>query len=172
MKRIFRLFTFRTTKMADPIQIICSITGCTQEEADHAYDMTQDVTEAVDMILEKITSPAEKYINSKKKRRVMTPEEEVIGPYRKILKELDEKMSTSLHQHGYEGSVEKKDHPEETVPQSNCFQQCQLPSLEEGVQKLEIACQLPSECSCGLPSSDQKLPCSDPGCSRSNQDLN
>lgn len=158
--------------MPDPIQIICSITGCTEEEANHAFDSTQDITEAVDLLLENPKSPAEKYINARKKRRVMTPEEEVIGPYRKILKEMDEKMTISLHQRGYEGSVEKIDHLEEMVQQNNCSQQCQLPSLEEEVQKPETVCQLPSVCSCGLQSSDQKLPCSDQECSRSNQDSN
>lgn len=158
--------------MSDPIQIICSITGCNEEEANYAFDRTQDVTEAIDMLLKNNTSPAEKYINARKKRRITTPEEEIIGPYRQILKEIDEKMSTSLHQRGYEGSVEKITHREETVQQSNCFQLCPPPSPEEEVQKPETVCQLPSECSCGLQSNDQKLPCSDQECSRSNQDLN
>ncbi len=156
--------------MTDPIQIICSLTGCTEEEANHAYNNTQDVVEAVDLLLVKVKSPADKYIESKKIKREITEEEKIIGPYRAILKEFDEKMSTSLSQHGHEGSVLKLDHHEEMVQQNNCSQICQLPSLGEEVQKQEIVCQLQSECSYGSQSNDQILPCSDHQCLQLSQD--
>jgi hypothetical protein len=156
--------------MADPIALICSLTGCTEDEANEAYNRTEDVVEAVDSLLSKVESPADKYIQTKKRKREVTPEEEIIGPYRKILKEFDERMSTSLNQHGHEGSVEMLDHHEETVQQNSCSQKCQLPSLQEEVQTQETAYPLPSECSCDLQSNGQTLPCSDRQCPQSCQD--
>ena len=67
--------------MADPIQTICSLTGCTEDEASKAYDATQDTVEAVDLILKKVETKAQKVIASKKRPREITPEEEIIGPY-------------------------------------------------------------------------------------------
>lgn len=156
--------------MADQIQIICTLTGCTEEEAKQAYDRTEDIIEAVDSLLSKIETKADKYIQAKKRKREVTPEEEIIGPYRKILKEFDERMSTSLNQHGHEGSVEMLDLPEETVPQSNYVQVCPPSSPQLEVQKQEIVYQLPSECSCGLQLNGQTLPCSDHQCLQSCQD--
>lgn len=142
--------------MSDPIQIICSLTGCTEEEAKQAYNKTEDVIEAVDLLLATPDLPANKYINSKKRKREVTPEEEIIGPYRKILKEIDDRMSISLHQRGCEESSVTIVPREEKVQQSNCSRQCLLLSQEEEVQKPETVCQLQSECSCDSLSNGQK----------------
>ena len=143
--------------MADPLETIQTLTGCSEEDAKRVYEETKDLVEAVDRLLEKRQSAADKYIQSKKRKREVTEEEKVIAPYRAVLKEFDNRMSTSLSQHGHEGSVEKLHHPEEMVLQNNCSQQCQIPSLEEEVQIPEIVCPLPSECSYDLPSNDQTL---------------
>lgn len=150
------LFTLITTKMSDAIQIICSLTGCTEEEAKKAYDETEDVIEAVDLLLETPELPSNKIINSKKRKREVTPEEEIIGPYRKILKEIDERMSSTSIQRGCEESSLTIVPREEKVQQSNCSQQCLLLSLEEEVQKPETVCQLPFEYSCDSQLNDQK----------------
>lgn len=153
--------------MSDPILVICSLTGCSEEEANQAYDQTQDTVEAVDLLLSKTkTTPLPKRL------REVTPEEHIMGPIRKIMKRLDEDRATSSGQHGYEGSVEKLPHPEEMVQQSNCDQVCQLPSQELMVQKQETACQLQSECSYGLQLNAQTLPCSGQECSQLNRHLN
>jgi hypothetical protein len=91
--------------MADPIETICSLASCSREDAEKVFSETKDVIEAVDRLLIKPQSSAEKYIQSRKRKREVTEEEKIIGPYRVILKEFDEKMSTSLSQHGHEGSA-------------------------------------------------------------------
>ncbi len=114
--------------MSDPIETICNLAGCSSEEARKVYAEVGDVVEAVDKLLVKVSSPADKYI--KKRTREVTPEEEVIGPIRKVMKIFDDKTSTSLGQHGYEGSVATLAPHEGTVQQNSCSQQCQLPSLQ------------------------------------------
>lgn len=118
--------------MSDPIDTICNLAGCSREDAEHVYAEVGDIVEAVDKLLVKVLSPADKYI--KKRARQVTPEEEVMQPVRKVMKRFDDVMSTGVGQHGHEGSVEKLVPHEETAQQSNCSQQCQLPSLEEAAQ--------------------------------------
>ena len=151
--------------MSDPIQIICTLTGCTQTEAEQAYDRTQDTVEAIDLLLAVPKSTATS--NLKKRPREVTPEEHIIAPIRKMLKEMDDKRSTSMYQREYEGSVEMLDLPEETVPQSNCAPECQPFSHQSGAQRQETVCLSQSECSCDLQSNDQTLPCSGQGCFQS-----
>lgn len=146
--------------MADPIQTICSLTGCSEEEAKRAFDETEDVVEAVDRLLEKKPSAAEKFLNKKRTREV-TPEEEIIGPVRKIMKLMDEKISTSLYRPLREELAEMRDRHEETVQQNNYSQECLLPSLELKAETQGIACPSQSEYSSGLQSNGQTLPCSD-----------
>ena len=151
--------------MRDPIQIICNLTGCTEEEAEEAYHTTQDVVDAVDLLLDATKSTT---ANLKKRQRETTPEEQIMNPIRKMLKQMDEKRTTSLYRHGYEGSVEMLDHHEETAPQSSCGPEYQPPSQELRVQIPEIAYPSQSECFCDSQSNAQTLPCSDQGCSQWN----
>ena len=148
--------------MSDPIQVICSLTGCTEDEANEAYDRTEDVVEAVDLLL-----ASGKTTPMPKRLREITPEEEVIGPIRKLMKRFDEERSTLSNQHGYEGSVETLDLHGEKVPQNNCVQECLIPVQELEAQKPETVCQSRSEYSSYLQSIGQTLPCSDQECSRS-----
>lgn len=150
--------------MSDQIQTICSLTGCSEQEANEALDRTQDVIEAVDLLLAKPKTTV-----VQKRPRQITPEEEVMAPIRKIMKRFDEDRATSSGQHGYEGSVEKLDHPAEMVLQNNCDQECQLLAQESMVQIQETACQSQFECSCGSQLNGQTLPCSGQGCSQLNR---
>jgi hypothetical protein len=155
--------------MTDPVGTICNLASCSREDAEKVYSETKDLTEAVDRLLVKGQSSAEKYIQSRKRKREVTEEEKIIGPYRVILKEFDEKVSTSLNQPAHEGLVEKLVLREETVLQNNYSQECQIPSLGSKVETQGTVCQLQSECSCGLQSSGQTLPCSDLQCPQSCQ---
>ena len=150
--------------MSDQIQTICSLTGCSENEANEALDRTQDVVEAVDLLLAKAKTTV-----MQKRSRGITREEEIIAPIRKIMKRFDEDRATSSGQHGYEGSVEKLLHHEEMVLQNNCDQECQLPVQESMVQIQEIVCQSQSECSFCSQSNGQTLPCFDQGCSQLNR---
>jgi hypothetical protein len=114
--------------MSDHIETICNLACCTREEAERVYAEVGNIVDAVDKLLVKVVSPADKYI--KKRKREITPEEEIIGPIRKVMKKFDDKMSTALGQHGYEGSVGMPDPREGTAQQSNCSQQCQPASPE------------------------------------------
>lgn len=156
--------------MADPLETICNLANCTRSEAERMYEETHDVVEAVDRLLVKTLSPAEMYIQSKKKTREVSKEETIIGPYRAILKEFDEKMTTSLSQRGHEGSVEMLDRPAEMVLQKNYSQECQLPSLQLEAQKQETACLSQSECSYDSQLNAQTSPCSDLRCPQSSLD--
>ena len=155
--------------MSDPLETICNLTGCTLEEAEKTYEETKDIVEAVDKLLEKASSKAEMYIQSKRVKKQVTFEEDIIKPVRTLLKTFDEKMSTSLRQHGHEGQVEKLNHHEEMVLQNNCSQECQIPSLESGVERQETAYQSLSEYFSCLQLSDQTSPSSDRGLTLLNQ---
>ena len=126
--------------MADPLETIQTLTGCSEEDAKRVYEETKDLVESVDRLLEKRQSAVDKYIQSRKRKREVTEEEKVIAPYRAVLKEFDNRMPTSLSQHGHEGSVETLARPVEMVLQNNCSQECQLPSLQSEVQTQGTAC--------------------------------
>lgn len=127
--------------MRDPVQTVCSLTGCTEEEANRVLNETEDVVEAVDRLLEKGQSKAEEIIKQKRRKLAHTPEEEVIRPIRNMLKEIDEKHSTSLYQPAREAPSETQVPREETVLQNSYFQECQLPSLQSEVEKQETVYQ-------------------------------
>lgn len=149
--------------MSDPIQIICSLTGCTEEQAKEAYDKTEDTVEAIDLLL---GAPKSTTVQFKKRPREVTPEEQIIAPIRKMLKEIDEKRATSSYQRGYEGSVEMLDLHEETAPQSSCVPEYQMPAPESAVQRQETAYPSRSGCFCDSRSSGRTSPYSDQECSR------
>ena len=149
--------------MSDPIQIICSLTGCTEEQAREAYDKTEDTVEAIDLLLE---APKSKTANLKKRPREVTPEEQIIAPIRKLLKEIDEKRSTSSYQPGYEGSVEMLDHREEKALQSSYVPEYQPPAQESEVRRRETAYPSRSGCFCDSQSSGRTSPYSDQECSQ------
>ena len=155
--------------MADPIQTICSLTGCSQHEAERVLAETEDVIEAVDRLLAKNPSPADKYVYGKKRPREVSPEEMVIGKYRSTLKHFDELVSTSMCQPARGELDATQVHHEEKAPQSNCSQQYPPASRKSEVEIPEIAYPLPSECSCDSQLRDQTQPCSGPQCPQSCQ---
>jgi hypothetical protein len=147
--------------MTDPVETVCNLTGCTEEQARQVLNETKDIIEAVDRLLEKKPSPAEKFLFEKKRPRETTPEEQIIRPIRTIMKELDEKTSTLLYRPVREELNEMRDHHEEMALQNSCFQECQLPSLQSEAQIQETACQSQSGCSYDSQLNDQTLLCSD-----------
>jgi len=150
--------------MSDPIQIICSLTGCTEEQAREAYNKTEDTVEAIDLLLE---APKSTTVQFKKRPREVTPEEQIIAPIRKMLKEIDEKRATSSRQHGYEGSVEMLDRREETAPQSSCVPEYQPSAHQSEAQKRGIVYPSRSGCFCDSRSSGRTSPYSDQECFQS-----
>lgn len=117
--------------MADPIAMIVSLTGCSEEEARDAYDETEDVVEAVDKLLARVptnTPPPRKFVRTDK-----TPDEKRLEELRGTMKSIDEDIQRGLiasHQPAASVSIETLTHHEETVLQNNCSQECHLPSTE------------------------------------------
>lgn len=142
--------------MSDPIQTICNLTDCSIEDAKAAYEETNNVVDAVDKLLARVVNISDKYTNKRKREPILTEEQIEIAKVRKLMKENDDRMykSVTLDQSESEESDEMQVHPEEMVLQNNCFQECQLPSLQLEAEKQETVCPSQSELTCDLQSSD------------------
>jgi hypothetical protein len=136
--------------------MIVEMAGCSEEDAKRVYAEVGDVAEAVDILMPKPKSAADKYIEKLRPKPIVSEEQKWCRQVREVLKEMDEKKSTAANQPEHEERSEHCSLLEETVQQSNCFQECQLPSLQSEAQIQETACQSQSECSCDLPSNGQK----------------
>ena len=144
--------------MNSHIQTIIELTGCTEDDAMRVYADTNNVEDAVDKLLPPTKNDSRKYYESAKPVRVYTEEEKQIRILRDSLKTMDAehaKRSILSNQPDCVAQVGQSTPREETVPQSNCYQECQLPSLQSEAQKLETACLSPSECSSDLPLNGQ-----------------
>jgi hypothetical protein len=134
--------------MTDPISMIMSLTGCSEEEARDAYDETEDVVDAVDKLLAHAptnTPPPRKFVRTDK-----TPEEKRVEELRGTMKAIDEDIQRGINASHQPAGVVSTSMPvllEETVLQNSCLQECHLPSIEEGVETPETVYQSPSGCS-------------------------
>ena len=113
--------------MADPVMLICSLTGCTEEEATNAYEQTHDTVEAIDLIMAKPVV-VEATLPRRRKREDITVEEEEVEKIRETLvtfdNEIDKKLSTGSRL-AASGSAVTPSHREETVQQNNCLPEYQ-----------------------------------------------
>jgi hypothetical protein len=130
------------------MEMVMSLVGCSQEEAERALsEHNNDVIEAVDSLLgggDKRTAPKKK-------------EPDETQQFFKKLRETNDALQASIEagmkptsggqRASSAGQDEMRDLHEETAQQNNCFQQCQLPSLELKAEKQETACPTLSECS-------------------------
>lgn len=134
--------------MSESIDMICTLTDCSQDTAKRVFEETGDVTLAVDKILFKTELPP-------KKKRVLDEVGSEIEKIRETMKELDKKMderpdstinqfSTSSSQREREESTETRVLHGGTVLQNNCSLECQIPVLELEAQIQETACPSPS----------------------------
>ena len=134
--------------MADPIAMIMSITGCSEEAARDAYDETEDEVDAIDKLLAHMptnTPPPRKFVRTDK-----TPAERRVEELRGTMKAIDEDIQrgiTASHQPAASVSTVTPVLLEETVLQNNCSQECLQTSIEEEVETPETVCQTPSGCS-------------------------
>ena len=144
--------------MSRAVEIIMNITGCSEDDAQRVYAETNNVEDAVDNLFCMPESKSRKHIEKIKPVKVVNEYQETSRLLREQMKKLDEvhsKRSISSNQPDCAAQVEQSTPREETVPQSNCYQECQMPVLEVEAQKLEIVCPSPSGYSCGLRLSDQ-----------------
>lgn len=128
--------------MTDPVALIISLTGCSEEDAQQAYNETHDTVDAIEYILNK-TNPVPKSVAlsnpRKRKREDMTPEEEYVQNLRPTMemmtREIENKITST--QHAPSSGAVTQIPREETVQQSSCSQEYQLPSVESEVQTQE-----------------------------------
>jgi len=138
--------------MADPIAMICSLVGCSEEDATIAYEKMKDVVEAVDMLLARPKCNSDKFVPpfQKKKRQDITAEEEEVESIRITMKafdsEMDIRFSNASNPPAALVSDETQVPLEETALQNNCSQVCRLPLIEEEVEIPEIVYPLRSVC--------------------------
>jgi hypothetical protein len=133
--------------MADPIMLICSITGCTDEEARKAMEATEDAIAAIDLIMPTGEVPSgQKYISKPKAFcvREKTEAEETLSNIRKTMETLDAEVDSNRVTSNQNADLppgETHTLHEGTALQSNCVQQCLLPSVEEEVETPETESQ-------------------------------
>lgn len=112
--------------------MICSLTGCSEEEAKTAYAETKDTVEAIDRILAR-PPVVESTLPRKRKREDITPDEEELEKIRGTLEAFDAEMDKKLPTGGQRAASESDvtpSHHEETVQQNNCLPEYQ-PALTE-----------------------------------------
>ena len=135
--------------MNKEVEIICELSGCSVEDGVKAWEEFGNIVDAVDKLL-----PGKKPVPKKPKK--ISEDQEKFNEIRKLCETMDEIKTISSNQSACEGQVEQLNHHEEMALRNNCSQQCQLPSLEAGVQKQETVCPSQSGCSYDLPLNDQK----------------
>jgi hypothetical protein len=128
--------------MADPIMLICSITGCSEEEARLAMESTDDPVDAIDRLTPLANMPSgENYIPKPGTLhlRKKTDAEETLSGIRKTMELMDAVIQKQVTSSQSAGSPLDETHTlhEETVLQNSCVQHCQLPSVEEEVETPE-----------------------------------
>lgn len=126
--------------MTDPIALIISLTGCSEEDATIAYKNTNDPVDAVEQILNKIAPvPATAKISRKRKREDITADEEYINSLRPTMELMNTQIEASItsSRHAPSSGVVTQVPREETVLQNNCSQECQIPSAQEEAQTQE-----------------------------------
>ena len=140
--------------MTDPIPLIMSLTGCSEDEARFAYNEKCDTVDAIEYILDKI-APLPKTAGMsnprKRKREDITPDEEVVQNLRPTMEKMTREIENSItsNQPAPSSEVVTQAPLVGTVLQNNYSQICQLPSVEEEAQTQETESRSSSECFCG-----------------------
>ena len=128
--------------MTDPVALIVSLTGCSENEAREVYDLKGDTVDAVEYIVNKY-NPLPKSLeisNPRKHRRHdITPEEEEVEKLRPTMEQMTKEIESKIisTQRAPSSAVEMLTHHEETAPQNSCLQECQLPFVESEAQTQE-----------------------------------
>lgn len=119
--------------------------------------------EAIDLLQQTNGDPVEALslkMGVRIKRRRLNETQEFFAGLRKNMEKLEDGIHSGYSKTDQSESLEQVDLqilPEEMVQQSNCDQECQIPSQELEVQIPEIVCQSPSGYFYDLQLSDQKL---------------
>jgi hypothetical protein len=123
------------------IERIMLLASCTEEEAKQAFSKTNDVVEAVDMI---ISVPVSR---GAPKQKIITEEQAAFQEIRKNMEAIDNSVQTNLMMSNQPDSSSQAlmhNHvldQEELMLRSDCIQSSQIPTQVEEEQKQEIAYQ-------------------------------
>jgi len=144
-----------TIKMNRVIQTIVDLAGCSEEDAQRVFAQTNNVDDAVDLLM-----PTAKTVKIKKNIPPVqrTPVQEELYNLRKTMEAFDreiEKRSTSSNQPDCVELVSHCTPHEEKVQQNSYDQECRKLSLVSEVQIPEIEYPLQSECSYDSQLNDQ-----------------
>jgi hypothetical protein len=137
----------------DEISKIMTLGDCSQEEAQELFNKGGNVIEALALKMKGSND-----VHVIKKRR-LNATQEFFTLLRSDMEKLEEGIHSGFKKDQCE-SLEQDEmqiHPEEMVQQNNCYQECQIPSLESMEQIPEIAYQTQSGYFYDLQLSDQKL---------------
>jgi hypothetical protein len=135
--------------MSDPIEMICTLSGCPREDAERVYAETGNVVDSVDKLMVVVTPAYQKYIPVGIKK-ALTEEQVTVSNIREFMKNNIDTRSTCGDPPEQPVQGETQIRHEETVLQNNYSQKCQLPSLQEEVETRGTVCQSQCECSCDL----------------------
>jgi hypothetical protein len=129
--------------MEKDLMLIMSITGCLEDEAKKAYfHKNGDVLLAIDFIMFGNNPPP---APKKRKREDINEHEQHLNSMRSKMEQMDSELenrqSTTSNPLDCEEQGEKPDPHEEMAQQNNCFQECQIPSMEEAARKQGTAYQ-------------------------------
>jgi hypothetical protein len=129
--------------MEKDLMLIMSITGCLHDEAKKAYlDKNGDVLLAIDFIMFGNRPPP---VPKKRKREDINEHEQHLNSMRSRMEamdsEIEKRQNTTSNPLECEEPGEKPDLHEEMAQQNNCFQECQIPSMEEVARRQEIGYQ-------------------------------
>lgn len=121
--------------MSDPIETICVLASCSREIAEESYAKTQSIVDSVDELL---MVPPKKYALPSVEKTTKTPEQIELERIRSVLENAEREIQEKIKHKTLTGSnplessepAETTDRREETVLQSSCVQECQLPVLE------------------------------------------
>jgi hypothetical protein len=130
--------------MADPIALIITLTGCSEDEARTAYSLKGDTVDAIEDILNKTAPPTSSIgLPRKRQREDITDDEVELTKIRTTMETFDNEISNKLtsNQHAASSEAVKLIPREETVLQNNYSQECQIPSVQEEAQTQETECQ-------------------------------
>ena len=136
----------------DEISKIMSLGDCSQEEAQELFKKGGNVIEALALKI--------KGSDVVIKKRRLNATQEFFTLLRTDMEKLENSIQAGYSKKDQSGSLEQDEmqiHPEEMVQQNNCYQECQIPSLELMVEIPEIACRSPSGYFYDSQLSDQKL---------------
>jgi hypothetical protein len=126
--------------MSDPIEMICTLSGCPREDAERVYAETGNVVDSVDKLMVAVTPVYQKHIPIIAKK-ALTEEQITVGKIREYMKNNVDTRSTCGGPPEQPAQDETQIPHEETVLQNNCSQKCQLPSLQEEAETQETVCQ-------------------------------